>query len=139
MSHTYKYVTFFMEERTPIKKLSENETINPNKEAWVVEVGSQTVEETIQEMRDKKSLSLMFGFEGDDFDGAEEKAANIWDWVKSRYPDSNEALAFTKSIIKMLGASEVKKPLVTKVYQWVNLQNSIDDLKDRQDLLNGNR
>jgi hypothetical protein len=127
-----------MEERTPVEKATEDavnkEEAELNEQSKVV--GSQTVEESIQELRDRRSLSLLLGFDGNGFDGDDHKAANVWDWVTSRYPNSNEALTFTKSIIKMLGVSEVKKPLLTKVYQWLNLQNSIDELKDRQDILN---
>lgn len=116
-------------DRVPISEVQESEQVKEAPET----VGSQPVDTTVEEMRDMRNLSLLFGFDGDNFEGNLGKAMSVWDWATRNSADSTEALLKIKDIIRNTGGT--KKELLSKVYVWTSLQGQIESLQREQSVL----
>ena len=97
------------------------------------QVGNQVVDKTIDEMRDMRMLSLLFGYDGESFDGNLSKAMAIWDWATSDGSQGPDAYMRVKEALR--GMSGTKGELINKAYVWTSLQGNIDNLKKEQSVL----
>jgi len=106
-----------------------------NTEHTYDQIGSSTVTETIEETRDFRDLSLMFGFDGEGFEGNMDKALAIYEWAQSHTETSEDALLLVKGAMKMLGTNEKGKTLLKRMFVWTSLEDSIESLRKRQKAL----
>lgn len=116
-------------DRVPLSEVQEKTTTVEAPET----LGNQVVDKTISEMRDMRMLSLLFGFDGDNFDGNLSKAMAIWDWATSDGSQGPDAYMRVKEALR--GMSGTKGELINKAYVWTSLQGNIDNLKKEQSVL----
>ena len=113
-----------MEDRKPLvevidKSPAKNEPVSSN-------LQQLTDNTTIQEMKDLKQMSIMFGFDGNGFDGYGQKAEEIYQWLKK---DGIEPMERLNYLINVMGDKSTKGNLISRVHQWVKLQSNIVKLE----------
>lgn len=93
-------------------------------------------DETIDEMRDLKMLSVMMGFEKG-FDGVGEHAEALYAWAKTASGElgGGKVLQHVKNVIRELGLTERGVPLMRKLSMYATLDTRQRDLQTQKNNL----
>lgn len=116
-------------DRVPLDK-AQDKPISAREDAWAKD-SSVGIGATIEEIRDMRTMSFMFGL-AEGFGENLDKAKYMYEWGKGL---GKKPLDTIKSVIKKTGFQETGNLLLKKVYQWVRLQENINDNKIQQELL----
>lgn len=122
-----------MTDRVPLEQAIDKD---PEPEVRVDKREEVSVDETIDEMRDLKMLSVMMGFEKG-FDGVGEQAEALYAWAKTATGElgGGKVLQHVKNVVRELGLTERGIPLMRKLSMYATLDTRQRDLQTQKNNL----
>lgn len=122
-----------MDGRTPIGDLVGEQVESP---PVVVNRESRNDASTFDEIRDLRMFATMAGYESMGFDGDGRKAEEIYAWAKEMAGlEASTPMDVINGLIKSMRTNDRKGLLMNRLYQHVQLDSRISDLKRQQRML----